>query len=224
MKISADTVSVLKNFAAINSNIVINPGNKIMTISEAKNILAEASVEEEFGNTVGIYDLQEFLNVLQLVDTPSLKFEDNFMRIGGNGGRAMVTYYYSDPEILTTPSKPINMPEEDVWFSLDDSTTNSLKKAAAVFGHGQLVIEPDNGSIKLSVVDPDNSTANEYSIIVDGGYKSDKFKFIVNIANLKMIPGSYNVKISSKLISQFSNEDSSVVYWIALEKSSTYGE
>lgn len=224
MKISADTVSVLKNFAAINSNIVINPGNKIMTISEAKNILAEASVEEDFSNTVGIYDLQEFLNVLQLVDAPSLKFEDNFMRIGGNGGRAMVTYYYSDPEILTTPSKPINMPEEDVWFTLDDSTTNSLKKAAAVFGHGQLVIEPDNGSIKLSVVDPDNSTANEYSIIVDGGYKSDKFKFIVNIANLKMIPGSYNVKISSKLISQFSNEDSSVVYWIALEKSSTYGE
>lgn len=224
MKISADTVSVLKNFAAINSNIVINPGNKIMTISEAKNILAEASVEEDFSNTVGIYDLQEFLNVLQLVDAPSLKFEDNFMRIGGNGGRAMVTYYYSDPEILTTPSKPINMPEEDVWFTLDDGTTNSLKKAAAVFGHGQLVIEPDNGSIKLSVVDPDNSTANEYSIIVDGGYKSDKFKFIVNIANLKMIPGSYNVKISSKLISQFSNEDSSVVYWIALEKSSTYGE
>lgn len=224
MKISADTVSVLKNFAAINSNIVINPGNKIMTISEAKNILAEASVEEDFSNTVGIYDLQEFLNVLQLVDAPSLKFEDNFMRIGGNGGRAMVTYYYSDPEILTTPSKPINMPEEDVWFTLDDGTANSLKKAAAVFGHGQLVIEPDNGSIKLSVVDPDNSTANEYSIIVDGGYKSDKFKFIVNIANLKMIPGSYNVKISSKLISQFSNEDSSVVYWIALEKSSTYGE
>ena len=224
MKISADTVSVLKNFAAINSNIVINPGNKIMTISEAKNILAEASVEEDFSNTVGIYDLQEFLNVLQLVDTPSLKFEDNFMRIGGNGGRAMVTYYYSDPEILTTPSKPINMPEEDVWFTLDDGTINSLKKAAAVFGHGQLVIEPDNGSIKLSVVDPDNSTANEYSIIVDGGYKSDKFKFIVNIANLKMIPGSYNVKISSKLISQFSKEDSSVVYWIALEKSSTYGE
>ena len=224
MKISADTVSVLKNFAAINSNIVINPGNKIMTISEAKNILAEASVEEDFSNTVGIYDLQEFLNVLQLVDAPSLKFEDNYMRIGGNGGRAMVTYYYSDPEILTTPSKPINMPEEDVWFTLDDGTTNSLKKAAAVFGHGQLVIEPDNGSIKLSVVDPDNSTANEYSIIVDGGYKSDKFKFIVNIANLKMIPGSYNVKISSKLISQFSNEDSSVVYWIALEKSSTYGE
>lgn len=224
MKISADTVSILKNFAAINSNIVINPGNKIMTISEAKNILAEATVEEEFTNTVGIYDLQEFLNVLNLVDTPSLKFEDNFMRIGGNGGRAMVTYYYSDPEILTTPTKPINMPEEDVWFTLDESTASSLKRAAAVFGHGQLVIEADNGSIKLAIVDPDNSTANEYSIIVDGGYKSDKFKFVVNIANLKMIQGSYNVKISSKLISQFTNEDSGVVYWIALEKSSTYGE
>ena len=224
MKISADTVNVLKNFAAINSNIVINPGNKIMTISEAKNILAEVKVEEEFNNTVGIYDLQEFLNVLQLVDTPSLKFEENFMRIGGNGGRAMVTYYYSDPEILTTPTKPINMPEEDVWFTLDETTANSLKKAAAVFGHSQLLIEADSGSIKLSVVDPDNSTANEYSIVVDGGYKSENFKFIINISNLKMIPGSYNVKISKKLISQFTNEESNVVYWIALEKTSTYGE
>jgi hypothetical protein len=223
MEISANTVSVLQNFAAINSNIVIKPGNKIMTISEAKNILSEASVQEEFNNTVGIYDLQEFLNVLKLVDSPSLKFEENYMRIGGNGGRAMVTYYYSDPEILTTPTKPIVMPEEDVWFTLDEGTANSLKKAAAVFGHSQLLIEADKGSIKLTVSDPDNSTANQYSVAVDGGYKEENFKFILNIANLKMVSGSYNVKISKKLISQFTNEDSSLTYWIALEKSSTYG-
>ena len=107
---------------------------------------------------------------------------------------------------------------------MDEATANSLKKAAAVFGHSQLLIETDSGSIKLSVVDPDNSTANEYSIVVDGGYKSENFKFIINISNLKMLPGSYNVKISKKLISQFTNEESNVVYWIALEKTSTYGE
>ena len=224
MEICANTVNVLKNFSAINGNIVIKPGNKLMTISEAKNILAEAKVPEEFNSIVGIYDLTEFLNVLGLVDKPRVRFEENYMNIGGQSGRELVKYYYADTEMLTTPTKPIDMPEADVWFTLDESTLMGLKRAASVFGHGQLSIEPDNGSIKLSVVDPDNSTANEYSIEVDGGYNNDSFKFILNIGNLKMVVDTYEVKISSKLISQFTNEGGDLTYWVALEKSSQYGE
>lgn len=224
MQISAETVNVLKNFAFINSNIVLKPGSKIMTISEAKNILAEATIPEQFDNIVGIYDLQEFLNILGLVDTPSVSFGDQYMRIGGSGGRALVNYYYADPEILTTPTKPITMPEADVWFDLDETTVAALKRAATIFGHNQLVIEPDEGAIKLSVVDPENATANNYSILVDGGYNNDQFKFVLNINNLKMLQANYQVKISSKLISEFTSEDSNIKYWIALEKSSTYGE
>jgi len=224
MEICSNTVNVLKNFSAINGNIVIKPGNKLMTISEAKNILAEAKVPEEFDSIIGIYDLTEFLNVLGLVDKPRVRFEENYMNIGGQSGRELVKYYYADTEMLTTPTKPIDMPEADVWFTLDESTLMGLKRAASVFGHGQLSIEPDNGSIKLSVVDPDNSTANEYSIDVDGGYNNDSFKFILNIANLKMVVDTYEVKISSKLISQFTNEGGDLTYWVALEKSSQYGE
>ena len=224
MEICANTVNVLKNFSAINGNIVIKPGNKLMTISEAKNILAEAKVPEEFNSIVGIYDLTEFLNVLGLVDKPRVRFEENYMNIGGQSGRALVKYYYADTDMLTTPTKPIDMPEADVWFTLDETTLMGLKRAASVFGHGQLSIEPDNGSIKLSVVDPENSTANEYSIDVDGGYNNDSFKFILNISNLKMVPDTYEVKISSKLISQFTNEGGDLTYWVALEKSSQYGE
>lgn len=224
MEISASTVNVLKNFANINANIVIKPGNKLMTISEAKNILAEASVPEEFASTVGIYDLSEFLNILGLVDKPRVRFEDQYMQIGGVSGRELVKYYYADTEMLTTPTKPIEMPDADVWFTLDEGTLNGIKRAAAVLGHGQLTIEPNDGSIKLSVIDPENATANEYSIQVDGGYKNDKFKFALNIANLRMVSDNYNVKISSKLISQFTNESGDLTYWVALEKSSTYGE
>jgi len=218
MEICANTVNVLKNFSAINGNIVIKPGNKLMTISEAKNILAEARVPEEFNSIVGIYDLTEFLNVLGLVDKPRVRFEEKYMNIGGQSGRELVKYYYADTEMLTTPTKPIDMPEADVWFTLDETTLMGLKRAASVFGHGQLSIEPDNGSIKLSVVDPENSTANEYSIDVDGGYNNDSFKFILNISNLKMVPDTYEVKISSKLISQFTNEGGDLTYWVALEK------
>ena len=91
MEISASTVNVLKNFASINSNIVIRPGNKIMTMSEAKNILAEVEVPEQFNNVIGIYDLQEFLNVLGLVDKPRVRFDQKFMNIGGTSGRQVVS-------------------------------------------------------------------------------------------------------------------------------------
>jgi len=224
MEISAETVKVLTNFAQINSNIVIKPGNKIMTISEAKNILAEAVVQEEFSSQVGIYDLHEFLNVLNLVDKPSVKFENHSMYIGGNAGRALVTYYYADPDMLTTPTKPIDMPEEDVWFTLDQSTLGGLKRAASIFGHGTVIIEPDDGAIKLSVVDPENSTANTYSVTVDGGYNGADFKFVLNINNLKLVNDDYQVKVSNKLISQFTSSNGNIVYWVALEKSSMYGE
>ena len=224
MEISAATVNVLKNFSGINGNIVIRPGNKIMTISEAKNILAEAEVAETFDSIVGIYDLTEFLNMLGLVDTPRVRFEDSFMNINGQSGRELIKYYYADTEMLTSPTKPITMPDADVWFDLDVSTLNALKRAASIFGHGQMIIESDDGAIRLSVSDPENSTANTYSVIVDGGYTQDTFKYIINIHNLKMISNDYQVKISSKLISEFTSSDGNLKYWVALEKSSKHGE
>lgn len=225
MEISTDTANVLKNFANINSNIIIRPGNCIMTMSEAKNVLGLAMVAETFDKEVGIYDLHEFLNAFALVDRPSVRFDDKYMLIGGNSGRTMIKYYYSDPDMLTSPTKPITMPSTEVTFWLDQGTLASLKRAASVFGHSQLAIEPNNGSIKLSVVDPDNSTANEFSIDVDGVYGDNaSFKFILNISNLKMIPDDYHVAISSQLISEFSTSEGNLKYWVALEKSSTYGE
>lgn len=224
MEISSNTVNILKNFAAVNSNIVIKPGNKLMTIAEAKNVLAEATVDETFDQTLGIYDLNEFLNVLSLVDNPSVKFGEHSMQIGGNAGRASVKYYYSDTDILTSPQKPIIMPDPDVWFTLDQDTLTNIKRAAMSLGHSQMLIEPDDGVILLTVVDTENTTSNSYSISVDGGYNEDSFKFIINISNLKMISDSYNVKISKKLISQFTSSDERLNYWVALEKNSTYGD
>jgi len=223
MEISAETIKVLSNFSQINGNIVIKPGNKITTMSEARNVLAEAVVPEQFDTQVGIYDLSEFLRVINLVDTPNVMFKEKFMNIGGNAGRAMVTYYYSDPEMLTTPQKSIVLPSEDVWFDLPQQTLSALKQSASAFGHNHMIIEPDGDVIKISVVDPENITSNSYSILVDGNYK-ENFKFIINISNLKMINGDYQVKISKQLISEFTSKDGNLKYWVALEKSSKYGE
>lgn len=224
MELSSFTMQSLKNFASINPNLVIRGGNTIMTMSEAKNVLAMATVAEDFPREFGIYDLNEFLSVVNLFDTSNLKFEDSHMIVSDASGRSKIKYFYSDIEMLTSPTKPIAMPSPEVTFVLDQGTLNNLKRAASALGHNEVSITGANNVITLTVVDSENSTSNSYSIDVDGEYSSDNFNFILNINNLRMIPGDYKVEISSKLISQFTNmsDDQNLVYWVALEKTSTY--
>ena len=224
MELSDNTMSVLKNFSGINQNMLIKQGNTLKTISEARNVLAAANVSEEFPKDFGIYDLSEFIGVLNLVDTPDLKFEDDYLTINDSSGRSKIKYFYSSEDTLTTPQKDITMPEADVKFKLDVDTLNKIKRAASTLGHNEVSISGNNGIITLSVIDSQNKTSNAFSIDIDGEYaEGATFNFILNINNLKIITGDYDVEISSKLISQFSNSDVNVKYWIALEKSSTFG-
>lgn len=224
MELSAFTMQVLKNFATINSNIVIKPGNNIMTMAEAKNVLGSATVPETFDRVIGIYDLPEFLSVLSLVENPQLYFKDNHVEIRAGSGRANIKYYFSDPDMLTSPQKGISMPPANISFELDQSTLNNIKRAAAALGHETVSITAVDNVIRLNVLDKDNSTSNVYSIDVAGEYDTEDFNFILNISNLRMIPADYKVEISSKLISQFTSmdDDKDLTYWVALEKSSTY--
>lgn len=224
MELSDSTLQVLKNYASINSNLVVKEGNVLQTISEAKNILSKSEVSEIFPTTFGVYDLNEFLNVLNLVDRPRLKFEDNSVLIGDSTGRSKVRYYFSDIEMLTSPSKEVNMPDTDVRFSIDNDTLNKVKRAASALGHNELQVTPSGNAVSLTVTSTENSTANSFSIDVEGSANTDKYNFIFNISNLKMTPGDYEVEISSKLISKFTNTENNLQYWIALEKTSTYGE
>ena len=147
MELSDSTLLVLKNYASINSNLVVEEGGTLQTISEAKNVLSKASISEVFPSKFGIYDLNEFLNVLNLVDTPRLKFEDNSVLIGDSTGRSKVRYYFSDTEMLTAPSKEVKMPETDVRFSLDNDTLNKIKRAASALGHNELQVSPSGSTV-----------------------------------------------------------------------------
>ena len=225
MELSDITMQVLKNYATINPNIVITEGNTIKTISVARNVLSKAELSEEFPQSFGIYDLTEFLSVLSLVDQPRLKFEKDFVTVGDSTGRSSVKYFFSDPEMLTSPGKDINMPEADVKFTLDTDTLGKVKRAAAALGHDEISIAPTQGAIRLSVVDSKDATSNTFSIDVEGTYPEGvDFNFIMNVSNLKVINEDFEVGISKKLISQFTSKQSTIEYFIALEKSSTYGE
>ena len=224
MELNDGTLQVLKNFSGINQNILIKQGNKLKTISEARTMLASAIVTEEFPKEFGIYDLNEFIGVLGLVDTPRLKFEEDYVTVGDSTGRSKVKYFFSAEETLTTPQKDITMPEADVKFVLTNETLSKVKRAAAALGHEEVSISNKNNVLSLSVIDTKNTTSNTFSIDIDGEFDKDsKFNFVLNIGNLKILPGDYDIEISSKLISQFTHKDQKVQYWIALEKTSTYG-
>ena len=224
MELCENTLNVLRNFSGINQNIMIRSGNNIKTMSETRNMIATADVSEQFTKDFGIYDLNEFIGVMGLVDTPSLKFEDDFVTVSDSSGRSKIKYFYAAEETLTTATKDVNMPEADVKFTLDNDTLNKLKKAASTLGHSEVSIKAKDGVLSLSVVENQNATSNAFSIDIDGEFKQDAvFNFIISISNLKILPGNYDVEISSKLITQFKNKELPLTYWIALEKSSTYG-
>jgi len=224
MELSENTLNVLKNYSGINPNMMIRSGNVLKTISEARTVLSTAVVDANFPKDFGIYDLNEFMGVLSLVDTPRLKFEDEYVVVNDSTGRSKVKYFYSSEDTLTTPQKDITMPETNVKFVLTNDTLNRLKKAASTLGHSEISISGKDGVLSLSVVDSQNMTSNAFSIDIDGEFDNDAtFNFILSTNNLKILPGDYTVEISKKLISQFSHTSLDVKYWIALEKTSTFG-
>ena len=228
MKLSNDTVTVLKNFSTINQNLVINPGKNISTMSAMKNIVAKATVTEDFPQAFAIYDLNEFLSALSLFENPDLDFKEDFVVMTETGSKGKsLKYWYSDPSVVTTPAKEITMPSSEVTFTFSSDLLSDVTKAAAVIGAPDMVLEGmDLGTATLKVTDKKNDTANNYAVGVDTNHEdSDKnvpYKFWFKVENLRLLPGSYDVKVSSKNISYFKNTNVDVEYFIALEPESTY--
>ena len=220
MKLSDNTLTVLKNFAGINNSILVKEGKRLRTISVAKNILAEAEIKEDFPKDFAIYDLNQFLNGLSLHQDPDLDFkEDSYVTI--REGKRRVKYFFADPNvILSPPEKEINLPTQDVCFQLDSSTLEKLLKAAAVYQLPDLSAVGEAGVIKLVVRDKKNDTSNEFAIVV--GETDKEFSFNFKVENIKIIPGAYNVVVSSKLLSEFKNTKYDLKYYIALEPDSTF--
>ncbi len=221
MKLSDNTLTVLKNFASINNSILVKKGTHLRTISVAKNILAEADIAEEFPRDVAVYDLNQFLNGMSLHQDPDLDFkEDSYLTI--REGRRKVKYFYADPAvIISPPDKEITLPTEDVHFQLESTSLEKLLKAAAIYQLPDLSLIGQNNEIRLVVRDKKNDTSNEYSIIV--GETDKEFVFNFKVENIKIIPGAYDVVVSSKLLSKFTNSNYNLTYYIALEPDSTFG-
>jgi hypothetical protein len=221
MKISDNTIGILRNFSDINANILFKPGKSLSTMSTMKNIMAQADVEEEFESEFGVYDLPEFLRAIDSFQQPVLKFNGTAnLKIQDEKSTLSARYAFADKSTLRYPSKQISMPDKTVTFSLKNSDYESVKKLYTNLSLPDIAFKGENGKIKLVALDKKNSNSNESSVVV--GETDLEFTAYIKAENMKIIPGDYDVALSKAKIAHFINKKVQVQYWIALEADSTF--
>jgi hypothetical protein len=220
MKLSSETLTILKNFAAINQSIHVKPGNVLKTLKGSRAVFAEAVIPEKFDKEFGIYNLNQFLNSFNLLDDPDLDFTHDKYIILSEGKRKIKYFYASLSTIPNLPDKEIKMPSEDICFVLEQSFLDKIVKARQIYGLDDLSIHGDGKTINLIVHDKKNDTSNEYSIEV--GETTETFCMNIKNENLQFHLGSYNVVISRKNMAKFTNTKIPLTYWVAMEPDSTF--
>ena len=224
MKLSKHTLNMLKNFSDINMSIEIKEGNILRTVSVQKNILAQAELEDSFPQDFAIYELNRFLGAVSLFDDPEFRFNGKSANIGTT--RHSVDYVYCDPSmIVTPPENNITFPDPEVKFTLSQDALSQIMKASNVLGTPEIAIEGGphpNDVIRIKALDVNNDSTDTFKVVLDE--KSEHtFMFVFKTENMKMIPGNYDVEISSKGISHFTLQGQKLEYWIATESTSSFG-
>lgn len=225
MKLSETTLEVLKNFSTINQGIVIHPGKVIKTIGKNKNILAEYVTEEEFEHKFGVYELTSLLAVLTLEkDLPEIDFDSKIksMKIVSLAGRRKMEYRFCDEEMITTPpEKGIVMPVAEIKFEINANDFSTIERSVRVLSSPNIAIISDGEKIYVKNYDALNDSAATSELeICDGN--GDIYNMIFKEESWKMIPGSYDVSVSSKGVAHFKHKDRNLQYWVTTEAGSTY--
>lgn len=225
MKLTDNTLAVLKNFGSINQGIFLKKGQTVRTVSSQKSILAKATIEEEIPTDFGIYDLNEFLSVVSLhKDDLDLEFDSKNVIISGRKGRSKIKYRFAEPSMITLPpEKELQMPDAEIGFNLSAEDFRWILDTANVLGSPQISVESDGEKIKITTQDLANDAAHTESLELETNPTGSKYKMIFKTENLsKILMGSYEVKISSKGIAHFKNTKSAIEYWITIEVGSNF--
>ena len=224
MKLSKETIGILKNFGAINQGILFKKGKKLKTVSSHKNILAEVDIAEEIPAEFGVYDLNNFMSVVSLhKDDPTFEFDEKHVIICGNKGRSKIKYRFCVPTMLVIPpEKQIAMPEAEINFEFSSEDFDWVMKAASVLSSPQIAVESDGTTVSILTVDLQNDSAHTDALELCNG-NGDKYRMVFKTENIsKIMMGDYDVSISSKGVSHFKSKTQSLQYWITTEIGSNF--
>ena len=216
MKISKETLETLKNFATINTNILVREGSTLSTISTGKNIFAKAEVKETFPKEFAIYDLNSLLSLLTLMEDTDLEFGDESLIV--SKGSSVFEYFYADPNIIVSaPDQTIDV-DDFFQFDLSKDDIDMIMKAAAITAAPMLSIIGENGEVIVTVGDPSTPKSNSFRQVI--GTTDKTFNAMLAIENFKVVPASYNVTLSQKKFMYLVSSKGELKYWLALERSS----
>jgi hypothetical protein len=228
MKLSKETIAIMKNFAGINANLMLKSGNKLVTISPQKTVMASAQISENLqingSGTFGIYELNDFLSAYSLMDNAELSFTDTYCLMAN--GSKKIKFYSAQPEMLLTPSKDSLPVSSDVSFELKASDLDIISKSASALKVNDVSIISKDGKVSVEVADKKAkqvgqlpSSINAFNI--DIGTSDKEFKVNMKVENLQKIAlTDYIVTVDSKKLSKFSATKGSLVYYLAIESDS----
>ena len=220
MKLSENTINILKNYSNINPSLLVNPGNVLTTVSVSRNIFAKATVEETFPNRFAIYELSKFLGIVSLFKEPELDFGDTQVKIVS--GRQSVNYTYADPSMIIAPdpNKDISFPGADIEFSISQEELQRVVRASGVLQLPEIAVIGNGQTITITATNSKNPSTDIFSVEV--GTTDKTFNMIFKVENIiKLISSSYDVKITSRGISKWLTGN--MIYFVMTEASSSYG-
>lgn len=219
MELSKETLALVKNFASINGSLMLKQGNKLSTISEGKNIMADVTIAETLPMDFGIYDLNEFLNVVSLFPTTELDFQEKYVLVS-DGGKSRIKYFAAGEGVVKAAPTSIKFPSADISFNLDAAQLAMIQRTSSALKASDVSIVGDGSTLKVLVSDKKNDTSNAYEVVI--GETDETFKANLKVENLKMLPNDYLVEISKKKISRFTHTASDLTYYIAVEADSEF--
>lgn len=219
MELSKETLALVKNFASINGSLMLKAGNKLSTISEGKNIMADVTIAETLPMDFGIYDLNEFLNVVSLFPTTNLEFQEKYVLVS-DGGNSRIKYFAAGEGVVKAAPASIKFPSADITFTLDAAQLAMIQRTSSALKASDVSIVGDGATLKVLVSDKKNDTSNAYEVVI--GQTDETFKANLKVENLKMLPNDYTVEISNRKISRFKHTASDLTYYIAIEADSEF--
>lgn len=217
MKFDARTIQILRNFSTINPSLIFKPGNTIATLSQSKTVMAKATINTKMESKFAIYDLAQFLSAVSMFNDPELVAGSSNMEI--SEGSEKINFTFAEPSlILSPPDRQLKLPSPEVQFELKSEILARTQKALGIIGAPEIAVTGDGSAIYIEALNTKNSSESTYKVQV--GETDKTFNMIFLAENIKLLPGDYNVSISSKGLSLFKSVD--VEYFIAVEDTSTF--
>jgi len=220
MKLSENTLAILKNYANINTGIVLKPGKVVETVNQSSTLRSFANISETIPVVFGIYDLTTFLaNVSQLGGKDvNIQFDDHKLVLSNESGFSL-DYYGAEPQLIKHPTKEIIEITPDVEFTIHNQHFDKMLKLASLnsFKNFSFVGEDDGLYVKVFNVVDGNAVSNSGKFRI-GDNPNGVFEARFLVENMKYLPLDYNVKLNHEGVAEFKSMDDNITYVTVMQE------